>query len=216
METLNNSEIAAAGLDDWRKLAQALHARFLTDELTAGAAFVTAVAEAAAGRRHPPEIRLGDGFVDVAVATRENGVWVTADDLDLSRRISALARDAGLRPAPGEVAQLEFGLDTDDYERVAPFWAALLTGSADNVIGNNVLDPTNRVPNVWFQGTTPHDPPRQRWHGDLWLPPEVVSPRIAAAVAAGGVVVDDSEAPAFTVLADPDGNKVCICTSLER
>jgi 4a-hydroxytetrahydrobiopterin dehydratase len=31
-------------------------------------------------------------------------------------------------------------------------------------------------------------------------------------VAAGGTVVDDSEAPSFTVLADPQGNRVCICT----
>ena len=46
--------------------------------------------------------------------------------------------------------------------------------------------------------------------------PEVADARIAAAVAAGGTVVDDSEAPSFTVLADPDGNKVCVCTSLER
>ena len=35
-------------------------------------------------------------------------------------------------------------------------------------------------------------------------------------VAAGGTVVDDSEAPSFTVLADPDGNKVCVCTFLDR
>ena len=36
----------------------------------------------------------------------------------------------------------------------------------------------------------------------------------AAAVAAGGRVVDDSQAPSFTVVADQDGNKACVCTSL--
>jgi catechol 2,3-dioxygenase-like lactoylglutathione lyase family enzyme len=56
----------------------------------------------------------------------------------------------------------------------------------------------------------------QRWHFDLWLAPEAAEERIAAAVAAGGSVVDDSQAPSFTVLADPDGNKVCVCTCLER
>ena len=35
-------------------------------------------------------------------------------------------------------------------------------------------------------------------------------------MAAGGTVVDDSAAPSFTVLADPEGNKVCICTALDR
>ncbi|MDA8354833.1 MAG: 4a-hydroxytetrahydrobiopterin dehydratase, partial [Actinomycetota bacterium] len=48
------------------------------------------------------------------------------------------------------------------------------------------------------------------------LAPEEAEPRIELAVAAGGTVVDDSEAPSFTVLADPDGNKVCVCTYLGR
>ena len=33
---------------------------------------------------------------------------------------------------------------------------------------------------------------------------------------AGGTITRDAEAPAFTVLADPDGNKVCICTTESR
>lgn len=41
----------------------------------------------------------------------------------------------------------------------------------------------------------------------------MVEERIAAAVAAGGVIVDDSDAPSFTVIADQDGNRACVCTS---
>ena len=48
----------------------------------------------------------------------------------------------------------------------------------------------------------------------MWVAPEVADERIAAAVAAGGVIVDDRQAPSFTVIADPDGNKACVCTSL--
>lgn len=36
--------------------------------------------------------------------------------------------------------------------------------------------------------------------------------RIEAAVAAGGRISYDAEAPAFWVLADPEGNEACICT----
>ena len=79
-----------------------------------------------------------------------------------------------------------------------------------------VFDPTGRVPSLWFQGTEDHQVPRQRWHFDLWLAPDTADQRIAAAVAAGGSVVDGSEAPAFTVLADPDGNRVCICCATGR
>jgi len=38
-------------------------------------------------------------------------------------------------------------------------------------------------------------------------------PGIAAAVAAGGTVVDDSEAPSLTVVADQDGNRGVLCVA---
>jgi 4a-hydroxytetrahydrobiopterin dehydratase len=36
--------------------------------------------------------------------------------------------------------------------------------------------------------------------------------RIEATLAAGGAVQSDAEAPAFWVLADPEGNEACITT----
>jgi 4a-hydroxytetrahydrobiopterin dehydratase len=41
---------------------------------------------------------------------------------------------------------------------------------------------------------------------------DVAAQRIAGAVAAVGVIVDDSWAPGTTVIADPDGNKACVGT----
>ena len=41
----------------------------------------------------------------------------------------------------------------------------------------------------------------------------MAEPRIGAAVTAGGIVVDDSQAPSYTVIADQDGNKACVCTT---
>ena len=150
------------------------------------------------------------------VCTHENGLWVTQADVELARTISALAGEQGLTADPSAVTQIELALDTAHEGGVAPFWAALLTGSTDSRIHDSVLDTTGRVPGVWFQSTDGRDPARQRWHVDLWLAPEVADDRIAAAVAAGGLVVDDTEAPSFTVLADTDGNRVCICSSAER
>jgi len=43
--------------------------------------------------------------------------------------------------------------------------------------------------------------------------PEVAEQRIAAAVAAGGTVVDDSDAPSLTVIVDQDGKKGVICVA---
>jgi 4a-hydroxytetrahydrobiopterin dehydratase len=215
MDTLSNEQIRAADLADWRKLGQALHARFAVD-LGAAGDFVAAVGRLPGAVDHAPDLRITQGAVDVTVCTRQDGRWVTTSDLELARAISGVAHDQGLTAEPGAVTQLELALDTAHDDVVAPFWAALLTGSTDNRVHDSVFDPTDRVPSLWFQGTDPHEPPRQRWHFDLWLAPEVADGRIAAAVAAGGSVVDDAQAPAFTVLADPDGNRVCVCTSLSR
>jgi 4a-hydroxytetrahydrobiopterin dehydratase len=47
-------------------------------------------------------------------------------------------------------------------------------------------------------------------HIDVSVPREQAEGRFAAAVAAGGVIVDDSHAPSYWILADRSGNKVCI------
>ena len=54
--------------------------------------------------------------------------------------------------------------------------------------------------------------PRQRFHIDVQVPYDIADQRIAAAVAAGAVIVDDSRAPWTTIIADPDGNKACVGT----
>jgi len=216
VEKLSKQEIRDAGLDDWRLLAQALHARYRIADFSAGAAFVGAVASAAEAASHHPDLKLTNGVVDVSVCTHEDGLWITRKDIDLARKISEIARQNGLEAEPAAATQLEIALDTWNENGVSPFWSVLLTGSPDNKIYDSVFDPTGRVPSLWFQGTDEHETPRQRWHFDLWLAPEVAPERIKAAVAHGGSIVDESEAPSFTVLADPDGNKVCVCTSLGR
>jgi 4a-hydroxytetrahydrobiopterin dehydratase len=216
VDKLSNQQILDAGLADWRKLAQGLHARYSVLDYAVAATFIAAVARAAEAEGHRPDLRLTQSVIDVAVCTREDGLWVTAKDVELARQISEIAREHGLEPEPTAVTQLEIALDTANEASVAPFWSVLLTGSPDNKIYDSVFDPTGRVPGLWFQGTDEHETPRQRWHFDLWLAPEVAGERIAAAVAAGGSVIDYTAAPSFTVLADPDGNRVCVCTSLGR
>lgn len=215
MEKLTSKQILDARLDDWRKLAQALHARFLTGDFATGLTFVTAVAEAAERANHHPDVMLAYPFVDIKLISHDVS-QVTQRDIDLARRITEIALEQGIGAEPSAVTELEFALDTADLAAVGPFWAALLTGSPDSLMGDDVVDPGGRVPLLWFQHTDAHDTPRQRFHIDLWVPHDVAERRIAAAVAAGGRVVDDAEAPSFVVLTDPEGNKACVCTCLDR
>ena len=215
MEKLTHQQILEAGLDDWRLLAQALHARFRTGSFVTGLRFVTAVTEAAEQANHHPDVTLTYPTVDLKLSSHDVG-QVTGRDLALARRISEIALEQGIGAAPDVPALLELALDTADLAAVGPFWAALLTGRADAVDGDDVVDPSGQLPLLWFQHTDAHEVPRQRFHLDVWVPHDVAEQRVAAAVAAGGQVVDDSNAPSFVVLADPEGNKACICTCLER
>ncbi|MGO4340221.1 VOC family protein [Pedococcus sp. 2YAF34] len=229
MDMLRGGQIAEAGLTDWRKLAQGLHARYLVDDFGAGARFVTAVGEAGDDLGHHPRVRIGAGYVDLELVTADaiyrddEGTehvveWVTQQDVDLARRISEIAADQGLAADPASVSEVELGLDTADSATIAPVWAALLTGSAESQgrgsPSDEVRDATGRVPNLWFGEADDQGTPRQRFHLEVYVPPEVVEQRIAAALAAGGTVVDDSEAPGLTVVADQDGNTGVVCADV--
>jgi 4a-hydroxytetrahydrobiopterin dehydratase len=48
-------------------------------------------------------------------------------------------------------------------------------------------------------------------HLDVSVAREHVTARLQAALAAGGRIVDKSQAPSYWTLADRAGNRVCIC-----
>ena len=216
MSKLTVQQVLEADLADWRPVAGTLRARFLTKGFTTGVELVTAVSEAAEAMNHHPDVTLTWPFVDISLTTHDEGNVITELDVDLARQISALAAERGIPADPSAPTVLELALDTADKPAVSAFWAAVLTGDPANVDGDDVVDPTGRVPLLWLQGTEEHDEPRQRFHLDVWVAHDQAQTRIDAALAAGGRLVDDSQAPSFAVLADVEGNKACICTSLDR
>ena len=120
----------------------------------------------------------------------------------------------GLEPETTRVAELEIAIDAMDIPAVRPFWAAVL--GYDDGHGHDLVDPESIRPSVWFQQMDEPRPQRNRIHFDVWVAPEEAEPRMARAIDAGGRLVSDTEAPSFWVLADPEGNEACICTSAER
>ena len=214
MSALNGQQVADAGLDGWVNLLGGLQTRIATPDFAAGLALVDAIGAAAEEADHHPDLGLRYRCVDVRVSSHDVG-GITGRDLRLARRVTALAAAAGLRTAAAGVTRLELGLDSPDAAAVLPFWGAVL-GLADEAgRGDELVDPEGALPTVWFQRSGSEEP-RQRWHPDLWVDPAEVRPRIDAAVAAGGTLVDDAQAPAFWVLADPEGNRVCLCTWQSR
>ncbi|WP_256838954.1 4a-hydroxytetrahydrobiopterin dehydratase [Ornithinimicrobium faecis] len=227
MDMLMGEQIAAVHLTDWRKLAQGLHARYVVDDFQAGARFVAAVGEAGEALGHHPSASIGRGYVDLKLVSddaiyrddegTEHAVqWVTQLDVDLARRITEIAADQQLVADSGSVSHIELGLDTAQSATIAPVWVALLTGNAEDQGrgtpgGDEIRDALGRVPNLWFGDANEQEPPRQRFHLEVYVAPEVAEARIASAVTAGGSIVDDSNAPSLTVIADQDGNTGVLC-----
>lgn len=226
MDMVRGEQIAEADLTDWRKLAQGLHARYVIDGFATGARFVSAIGEAGDLLGHHPRVSIGTGYVDLelvsedaiyrdAEGTEHVVEWVTQQDIDLARRISEIAADHEIDADPASVSEIELGLDTARSATIAPVWAALLTGRADSqgrgTPGDEIRDATGRVPNLWFGDSDEPDAAGGRFHVEVYVAPEVARERVAAAVAAGGTVVDDSEAPALIVVADQDGNRGVVC-----
>ena len=146
---------------------------------------------------------------------------VTAADVELARRISSavsdlgLAADAGVGGAPRSVQILEIGIDALDIASIRPFWKAVL-GYADEAGSPGpqavLIDPVGQGPAIWFQQMTEPRTQRNRIHFDVSVPHDEAHLRIQAALAAGGTLIYDAEAPAFWVLADAEGNEACVTT----
>jgi 4a-hydroxytetrahydrobiopterin dehydratase len=146
---------------------------------------------------------------------------VTRHDLRLAGQLSAALHDAEARNTttiphrPGGLQLLSIAIDALDIDVVRPFWKAI-TGYVDEVgpsdMSAALVDPICRGPAIWFQQMDAPRPQRNRIHVDVCVPHDLAAQRIEAGIAAGGTLLSDDSAPAFWVLADAEGNEVCICT----
>jgi 4a-hydroxytetrahydrobiopterin dehydratase len=159
----------------------------------------------------------------VALRLQTRGtVDVTALDAALAERISEAVRAAGGELAPTGPAraeqQLEFAIDALDIPKIRPFWKAVLGYLDEPRAGTTggLVDPAGQGPSVWFQQMDAPRPQRNRIHFDLDVAHDEAERRIAAALEAGGTLVSDAQARAFWVLADAEGNEICICTWQDR
>lgn len=213
--TLTGQQIADEELSGWACLLHGLQTRIRTPDFGTGLAIVNSIGAAAEARNHHPDLDLRYSRVDVRLSSHDVG-GVTGRDIELAREITAIAAAAGAETECATVSRIEYGLDSAQGSRIAPFWAAVLAGKHTGGEGwDDVVDPYDTFPLIWFQPSSVTRA-QQRWHPDVWVDPAQVQPRLEAALAAGGSLVSDEQAPAFWVLADPDGNKVCLCTWQHR
>jgi 4a-hydroxytetrahydrobiopterin dehydratase len=199
----------SGGLEDWRVLLRTLQASFSTGSMATGIEFAARIGAAADEANHHPDLTITYPRVHVLLTTHDAD-GLTNRDVDLARTISAIALELGITAEPTAVTQLEIAIDALDIPAVKPFWEAVLGYKPH--LDDDSVDPFGRAPAFWFQQMDAARPQRNRIHIDVTVAHDVAELRIAAALAAGGTLVSDKAAPAFWVLADPEGNEACICT----
>jgi 4a-hydroxytetrahydrobiopterin dehydratase len=208
----------------WRYLLGAYETSVVVANL-AEAAGVGACAAAACGAEADEHLRieLNPTRVDLSLMTASVSA-VTARDVELAFGITDSVRDLGfdtsaaprgLRPAQ----TLEIAIDALDIAAIRPFWKAVLAyvdEPGKHGPQEALVDPHRSGPAVWFQQMDEPRPQRNRIHFDITVAHDEADARIAAAVAAGGKLVSDERARAFWILADAEGNEICVCTWQDR
>jgi len=198
--------LAASGVEEWAVLHGGPTAVFRTSSLADAAALAQAIAAVPGLDGTNAQINLLAEQVTVRL-TRE--VWkIKESHIALARAISAAARAHGAAADRAAIHEVQFAISAKPDAIDLGFWRAVL-GYAP-MQGDNAIDPLGNGSTVWMQELDAAKPLRHAMHIDVSVPREQAERRFAAAVAAGGVVVDDSHAPAWWILADRSGNKVCI------
>lgn len=209
METITAEEFrSASGVEDWGAGVNGASIEFRTRDFATGVRLFEAVADLADAADHHPDVDIRYSSVQIRLFTHfAHGL--TAKDVALARQISEAARSLGIEPGARSRDHVMIAVATPDAGRIMPFWQAA-TGY-DAISDIELQDPEGRGPLIWMQ---PVDRPiGGRMHIDVVVQPGTGEQRVAAALAAGGVMVDDSNAPEWWTLADADGHKVDICPS---
>ncbi|KQS67032.1 4a-hydroxytetrahydrobiopterin dehydratase [Modestobacter sp. Leaf380] len=200
----------------WRLLLAELCTSVPVDSLAQGARLAAAVTDVlGADADGHLRVDLRPGRVELGLQTRSGGV-VTARDVELAHRVTEVL-DRPVRPGGAHPVQaLEIAVDALDIPAVLPFWAAVLGLVPQPGDDEALVDPAGVLPTVWFQQMDAPRDQRNRIHLDVTVPHDEADARVAAALAAGGRLLSDADARSFWVLADAEGNEICVCTWEDR
>jgi 4a-hydroxytetrahydrobiopterin dehydratase len=210
---------ASGGTTDWRVVSEGAMAFFRTRSLDEGARLAERIAEIDGVEDSRPAIDLRRDSVTVRLVTiTDEYMGMTSREVELARRISAIARDIGIVADPSRIQSFLVIPGAPDITTVVPFWRAVLGyDPRPDSPDEDLVDPRDRGPAFWFEGM---EQPRADGDGAIhvavWVAPERAEARVAAALAAGGRLVRDDYAPAWWTLADAAGNEVDVATTQGR
>jgi 4a-hydroxytetrahydrobiopterin dehydratase len=195
----------AGGVGDWRVTSWGPQACFRASTLGEAARLVPVILEAAERFSIDPDVDLRSEAVVVRVHYRGRH-RIPSGAAAFASAVSENAAALGLAPAPEWIQTVDISvmqhLDADSKA----FWAAAL--GYDESGDTDAVDPLRRGPSLSFQPFAKEG--RGRTHIDVSVPADRAEQRVAAALAAGGRLVDASRAPQWWTLASPDNHGIDI------
>ena len=198
--------LAAMSGSDWVVLHGGAAAVFRVRSIVEAARLAEAIAHIPGLDEARMLMTIADGQLTVRLA---RGVERLEErHVQLARAISAVAREHGAAADRTRVQEVQLAISARPDEIDVGFWRAVL-GYAP-LAEDNAIDPLGHGSTVWMQDLDPAKPLRHAMHVDVSVAREQAEHRMAAAVAAGGRIVEDSHAPGSWILADRAGNRVCI------
>ena len=198
---------------DWRIVRDDACAHFRTGSFTAGVSLVDAIGRLADAANHHPDVDLRPDGVTVRLRTHSTG-GLSERDVDLARQISAVARDLGV-PIDPPACRSSRSRSTRSSSPTCCRSGAPCSATGRRTT-TDLIDPHSQGPPFWFQQMDAPRPQRNRIHIDVYVPHDQAEARVAAAIAAGGHLVSDENAPEWWTLADAEGNEVDVAPWPDR
>ena len=196
----------AEGLQDWVVLHGGPTAVFRTKTLAQAANFFQKISQLTGLDGTNAQVNIVADRLTVRL-TRE--VWkIESTHIELAHSISSIAKSLGVTAEPQLVQEVQIAISAKPNAIDLNFWRAVL--GYEPMLSDNAIDPLGNSSTVWMQELDESKPLRHAMHLDVSVARETSEARVASAVSAGGIVIDDSHAPAYWILSDRSGNKVCI------
>jgi 4a-hydroxytetrahydrobiopterin dehydratase len=217
---------AAVELIGWRLLYGCLAASVAVPSMRRGLE-IAALVGSACGDDADEHLRIDvrSDRVEMVLHTKVIGN-VTQRDVELARRIAdtvhadhmTISEPARAVSTVRPVQSIELGIDALDIAAIRPFWKAVLAyvDEPNTDEPNMIVDPAWQGPAIWFQQMDEPRPQRNRIHFDVTVSHDEAPGRIQAALDAGGILLSDAAARSWWILADAEGNEVCVCTWQDR
>jgi 4a-hydroxytetrahydrobiopterin dehydratase len=197
----------APGVSAWRITGHGTDAVYRARSLAHAASLVDAVVTAADAARLTVDIDVRPDAIRVSIPWL-GGEGVPAAASGFAAEVSRAASERGLTENPAAVQSIGIYVAQHSGADVRPFFLAAL--GYDPLGEGDAVDPLRRGPGLAFNPITGDAAGRGRTHVDVYVPADQAQARVDAALAAGGRLVDDTNAPAFWSLASPENHGVDI------